>query len=233
MDETSLNTDEINEILEYFIAAMRPSQMKAIMLRVGRYLRDKNKKRITAQVNSDGSPYRPRKKITSPGSMKTATFQYNGGAHKVFVIRETAKGLLGFYVRKDSGTNYRWFTKAKMSEVKYGRVNAGKKMLTGFRKNLKVKASTDQGGTGAKLYYQAGKAAYTHHLGLVENGVQYPARQLLGLSEEDKLEAINLIMGYFDEVLSNLGHENRSKKKGKNMVSPFTGYNHATGQFEW
>lgn len=67
-----------------------------------------------------------------------------------------------------------------------------KKMLTGFSsaKYLKYKMRADHVAIGIM---GAGPAAAVHHLGKTEGGIRYPSRALIGLSDDDKKAALEIL----------------------------------------
>lgn len=66
-----------------------------------------------------------------------------------------------------------------------------RKMLTGFKKNVKQRVDMRQLEVG--IFGHAAKLAHVHHAGETEDGVRYPSRQLITLSDEDK-QAIYMLL---------------------------------------
>ena len=58
-----------------------------------------------------------------------------------------------------------------------------RKMLTGFKKN--IKASSSEKGAEVGIYGNAARLAGVHDRGELEGGVKYAERQLIGLSASD------------------------------------------------
>ena len=200
--DTNLATDDINQLLDQVMNGLKPSQMKSVHTKLGKHIQRYNKQRIGAQRNVDGGAYTPRK-IKKVISKKRTVFKYNGRYFKVYVLRETDKYILASF----GDENYAYFSKDKMEDQKKAkRIKTGA-MLLGFRKHIKVSANQD----GAKIGYNAlrGRAkriGIEHHTGATVNVggnqfVKYPVRELLGLSKRGKLDAIEIVMDYINEVM--------------------------------
>ncbi len=141
MSDTGLDVSAMDETLHILMNQLKPSQMRPFWRKLAIHFRAKNRTRIRANQNADGSAYTPRKDRSN-----------------------------------------------------------SKKMLTGFSKAkyLKYQVKAEHVVIGIM---GAGSAAYIHHLGQIEDGIRYPARELIGLPEEDKQEALDMLNEYVAEIM--------------------------------
>lgn len=186
----------LDKSLNDLIARMRPAARKRAIRRALAHLRTLNRTRIRAQTNADGSPYAPRKKNTNEGK---SSFVYRKNTDFNYLNKE--RTFIGdVHVKKNSYITLRFsdgrFIRLKRDNIlKQSKVKKKrKKMLVGFARLLRTNSfGADKG----VLNYKSGavKLARTHHFGMRKpSGETLPARQLMGMSDSDKREAMQIMI---------------------------------------
>lgn len=181
--------DEIDKALLELMAMVKPSQRRKSIRAALSFLRKQNMTRIKAQQNPDGSPYAPRRKSKLIGKTSVWIKGREDDAYTGDIERKRGKNYVtmtfpGGFVRRFK----------KDDVIKTRKVKAkNKKMLTGFAKAKMMMVrmfGTDKGvvnfSSGAR------PVALKHHFGNAE--LSLPARQLLGLPEADKQQALRIML---------------------------------------
>jgi hypothetical protein len=198
--------DGVKRALTELMAMAKPSQRRKAIRAALTHVRRKNRARIRAQQNVDGAAYAPR--AQNPNVGKTwlvykppLAADYNGDRR----ARQVYIGKLG---RESKGRVKMTLTDGSVVHLTTEYIQAQRKikkrrgkMLTGFAKQLQIKMFGSDKGV---LNYPSGGArlARVHHFGAVLGGdSMLPARQVLGLSEEDAREALAIMMQVITETM--------------------------------
>jgi len=181
--------DEVNAELEELMGIMHPALRKKAIRKALQYVRKVNKKRITTQKNADGTAYKARKQSINVGKHRVHYTNADGEEKSVVGRVSSCRRSNTLTITFDDGTAFH-VDKSQVIKKKKVRAN-NKKMLTGFRKFLMLKMyGADKGVLGFKK--PARRLARKHNFG--DGDANLPARILMGLSEQDKLEAMRIML---------------------------------------
>ncbi len=185
--------DEVNKALNELMASMRPGERKKAIRKALTYLNKENKKRITAQKNVDGSTYKVRKQSVNVGKTRVLYRTHSGEEQSYVGTLKTSRRSNSVKLVFDDGGSINLSKDGIISKKKV-RANK-KKMLTGFRKFIQLKMFGANKGV-LNIKKGASPLARAHHFGeRLKSGADLPARQLLGMSKEQRLKAIQIMLG--------------------------------------
>lgn len=169
-----------------------------LMRQFAKKLKSSNQKRIRNQKNAEGQKWPARKTARKVNDLEI-TYRDKSGT----VTRRRVRSVIGSKTHLH-GHDYlrgafRSFRRKGILEVhssKIVRRKSEQKMLTGFAKRLRTKAFHDA--CVVYLSEKDSKIARIHHYGLRQkigkHNIQYPKRELLGISKEDREELQRIVI---------------------------------------
>ena len=182
-----MNDIDIDEMLAGLMYRLKPAKRKALIKKALKVVIANNKKRITAQKNTDNSEYEKRKQKTGQSLVKANV----GGEIKYFTANAIKKGSRNTKLEMNGYQLY--FANKQIEYIRKFKKN-NKKMLTGFKKYISILELNQQMGMGG-FHKKALGLAKVHQFGLTDShNMKMPERELMGLSESDKEQVINLFI---------------------------------------
>lgn len=219
--------EELERIAGGLLRALSPAQRRAILRRMATDLAQRNRSRVAAQRQPDGSAFTPRKAKPAPVTGRGATcFLYpsggGGGEPRRVIMKSFTWGsgqmMTGFDIEAGAIRSFEFAKVVKWLPVPPEHRNKGGGSLR-RRGGLKRKAMFRRLATARYLRSQAddkgfwvgfsGKAsqvASIHQGGLRDRpslrarAVDYPRRELLGANDADREHLISMLYSYLADI---------------------------------
>lgn len=207
------NLDDLDQWLALTIARLSPSEQKKLLRKIGGGLRRNTAKRIRAQTSPEGEAWSERKPASgskggsgrprgrrNPNPQRgnpELKFQYDGVSVHLKSYEDEGKTLLGFDLVTRSIKRYR---KDRIGKAK----RQHKKMMRQMHKAKNLRLRVHQESLILGWSGSAGRVARIHHFGLNEKlkyGLaQYPARELIGLTDSDKKQIRDIVIQHLESI---------------------------------
>lgn len=200
----------LSEYLNGLLQQLNPQQKQKLAMDIAKKIRQSQKRRITQQLNSDGSSYKQRKRPVKALKPVSFIYQKSNGQKRLVELksyRRTPTRLIGY---DSTAKGVRTFVKTRI--VRYlpnnqstesdRSQNTRNKMFKQVRNAQYLRVNKT--GQGAEIGFNARLSSILniHQFGLmgeVEKGkqVKYAKRELLGFSQEEKLMIEHELLSYF------------------------------------
>lgn len=211
--------DELERIAGGMLRALSPARRRAILRHMAADLARRNRSRIAAQQQPDGSPFTPRKPKPAPVTGRgTACFLYPSagtGEPRRVIMKSFAWGqgrmMTGFDIEAGAIRSFDFAKVIKWLPVPADHRNQGggtlrrrgglkrKAMFRRLATARYLRAQADDTGFWVGFSGKASQVASIHHGGLRDrpslrsNAMDYPRRELLGANADDRDSMIELL----------------------------------------
>ena len=209
---------ELERIAGALLRTVSPGQRRGLMRRMARDLAISQRQRITAQRQPDGSAFEARKAKAAPVTGRgAACFLYptGGGEPRRVIMKSftwgTGRMLTGFDIEAGGIRSFEFDKVVKWLPVPAEYRNSGggklrrrgglrrKAMLRRLASSRFLKTGTDDQGFWVGFTGKVSQIADVHQHGLSDKpslrakAVQYPKRELLGVTPADRERMLNLL----------------------------------------